>query len=208
MKQYLFILSLISLILVGCNPTPTPEPDPEGTIYYTESDEIFANPERGFLVQVYYESSDLNSKANAKSIKSNRTDQKITLYLHSYYLTDYMESDISQEFLDRMEHNFKALREGGGKAVLRYSYKHDDSRGAQPWDASLDWMKRHVDQLAPYWKEYTDVILLVQAGFIGVWGEWYYTSNFKQNPRTDEDYAPRWELVNHILNNLPADRQL
>lgn len=209
MKQLLPIFFVISMIFVGCTPpTPAPEPDPEGTIYYEESDEIFANPERGFLVQVYYESSDLNSKANAKSIKSNRTDQKITLYLHSYYLTDYMESDISQEFLDRMEHNFKALREGGGKAVLRYSYKHDDSRGAQPWDTSLDWMKRHIDQLAPYWAQYTDVILLVQAGFIGVWGEWYYTTNFKQNPRTDEDYAPRWELVNHILNNLPEDRQL
>ena len=28
------------------------------------------------------------------------------------------------------------------------------------------------------------------------------------NPSTDADYAPRWELVNHILKNLPEDRQL
>ena len=217
MKKYFILPLLLSLFFVACtnpcaicgeDPCVCPGPDPENTIYYTESDEIIANPERGFLVQVYYESSDLKSTANAKSIKTNRVNQQITLYLHSYYLTEYMESDISQEFLNRMENNFKALREGGGKAVLRYSYKHDDSNKAKPWDTSLDWMKRHIDQLAPYWQEYTDVILCLQAGFIGVWGEWYYTSNFKMNPRTDEDYAPRWELVNYILNKLPEDRQL
>ena len=217
MKKYFILPLLISLFFVACtnpcaicgeDPCVCPEPDPAGTLYYTESDEIIANPERGFLVQAYYESSDLSNKADVEKIKSVRASQKISLYLHSYYLTDYMESDISQEFLNRMENNFKALREGGAKVVLRYSYKHDDSNKAKPWDTSLDWMKRHIDQLAPYWAEYTDVILCLQAGFIGVWGEWYYTSNFKMNPRTDEDYAPRWELVNYILNKLPEDRQL
>ena len=217
MKRYKFPLLILSFIFAACtnpcavcgeDPCQCPAPDPANTIYYTESDEIIANPERGFLVQVYYESNDINKTASAKSLQNNRESQQITLYLHSYYLTDYMESDISQAFLDRMEANFKALRAGGGKAVLRYSYKHDESNKSKPWDTSLDWMKRHIDQLAPYWKEYTDVILLVQAGFIGVWGEWYYTSNFKMNPSTDADYAPRWELVNHILKNLPEDRQL
>ena len=213
MKQYIFFLSLIALIFVGCvNPTPEPEPqpepDPEGTIYYTESDEIFANPERGFLVQTYYESSNLTSQANVNAIIKNRNQDKITIYLHSYYLTDYMESDIAPEFLDRMERNLQALREGGAKAVMRFSYKHDDSFGAQPWDATPEWIKRHIDQLAPYWQQYTDVILCLQAGFIGVWGEWYYTTNFKMNPSTDEDYAPRWEIVNKMLDALPEDRQV
>lgn len=217
MKRILLFATLITLLFAACtNPCPVcgtdpctcPEPDPEGTIYYTETDEIFANPERGFLQQVYYESSDLAAQSNPNSIKSNRENDYMTLYLHSYYLTDYIESDISQEFLDRMERNFQALREGGAKAVLRYSYKHSDSKKDQPWDATLDWMKRHIDQLAPYWEEYTDVILCLQAGFIGVWGEWYYTSTFKFNPSKDEDFVPRWELVNYLLDALPDNRQL
>ena len=211
MKQYILFLSLIALMLVGCvNPTPEPEPvlDPEGTVYYTESDEIIANPERGFLIQTYYESNNLTSQANVNAIIKNRTQDKLTIYLHSYYLTDYMESDIAQEFLDRMERNLQALREGGAKAVMRFSYKHDDSNKAQPWEATPEWIKRHIDQLAPYWQEYTDVILCLQAGFIGVWGEWYYTTNFKMNPRTDKDYAPRWEIVNKMLEALPEDRQV
>ena len=128
MKRYILPLLIISLVFAACtnpcavcgeDPCQCPGPDPENTIYYTESDEIIANPERGFLVQVYYESNDINKTASAKSLQNNRESQQITLYLHSYYLTDYMESDISQAFLDRMEANFKALRAGGCKAVLR-----------------------------------------------------------------------------------------
>ena len=211
MKHLFFLISSFSLLLVGCvNPTPTPEPepDPANTVYFEESNEDFVNPERGFMIQVYYESGDLNKKATVKSIQNNRIDNNICVYLHSYYLTDYMESDIPQEFLDRMEHNFKALREGGAKAVIRYSYKNNESNANKPWDTTMEWTKRHIDQLAPYWQEYTDVILCMQAGFIGVWGEWYYTSNFNMNPKTDEDYAPRWEIVDYILERLPDDRQL
>lgn len=217
MKQYFLPLLIISLFFVACTnpcaicgeyPCVCPEPDPEGTIYYTESNDIFANPERGFLIQSYYESNDLKSTMNPNICMLNRTSSCVTLYLHSYYLTDYIESDISQEFLDRMQNNFNSLRAGGAKAVIRYSYKHSENNSEKPWDATLDWMKRHIDQLKPYWEANTDVILCVQAGFIGVWGEWYYTSNFKMNPKTDEDYAPRWELLNYLLDAVPEDRQV
>lgn len=217
MKHHLLLLSIISLFFIACtNPCPVcggdpctcPEPDPEGTIYFTESDEIIANPERGFLQQIYYESGNLESQASVKSIKSNRENNYMTLYLHSYYLTDYMESDISQEFLDRMERNFLALREGGAKAVLRYSYKSNFNNNDKPWDATPEWMARHIDQLEPYWRKYTDVILCLQAGFIGSWGEWYYTSTFPFNPKKDEDFVPRWELINHLLESVPEDRQI
>ena len=195
MKQNLLLFSIISLLFFACtNPCPVcnedpctcPEPDPEGTIYYTETQDLFPNPERGFLQQLYYESNNLKSQLSADAIQRNRENDNMTLYLQSYYLTDYIESDISQEFLDRMERNFQALREGGAKVVLRYSYKHSDNKKDQPWDATLEWMKRHIDQLQPYWEEYTDVILCLQAGFIGVWGEWYYTTTFKFNPYKDK----------------------
>lgn len=217
MKHHLLLLSIISLFFIACtNPCPVcggdpctcPEPDPEGTIYYTESDEIIANPERGFLIQTYYESGDLSKSLTPNVVQLNRKSAQITLYLHSYYLTDYIASDISQEFLDRMQNNFDALRAGGSKAVIRYSYKSSESNSAKPWDATLDWMKRHIDQLQPYWEKNADVILCVQAGFIGVWGEWYYTTNFKMNPSTDADYAPRWELLNYLLDAVPEDRQV
>ena len=37
---------------------------------------------------------------------------------------------------------------------------------------------QHLTQLAPILNEHSDVILAVQHGFIGTWGEGYYTDHF------------------------------
>ena len=211
MKRIFFILCTLSVFgFIACDQnTPEKEIDPEGTIYYAETDELISNPERGLYKQTYYTSLDLSQTQSATAVKNARTGKdKTTLYLHSYYLTDYIESDISQEFLDRLQNNMDALRKGGGKVILRFSYKSDDKSSVQPWDATPEWAARHIDQLAPYLKKNADVILCLQAGFIGVWGEWYYTTGFPRNPSKTEEWAPRWELVNHLLEVLPEDRQI
>ena len=87
-NQYLFLA--LGLLLMACNPiepaqppTPTPGdnpgdttpviiPDPEGTIYYTETDELFVNPERGFYIQTYYESDSLDKVCTLASVQSAR----------------------------------------------------------------------------------------------------------------------------------------
>ncbi len=214
MKNHLFLLFVILLTAACGTVTPPdqqnkPEKDPEGTIYYTETNEIFANPERGLLAQIYYTSADLKSHADGSVINDNRQGiSKLTVYLHSYYLTDYMQSDIPQEFLDRLETNMNALRQGGGKAVVRFSYKSSFEQKDRPWDASPEWISKHIDQIAPYLQKHSDVIICVQCGFIGSWGEWYYSSNFKMNPQKDEDFEPRWKVLEHLLQIVPEDRQV
>ncbi|MBR1878000.1 MAG: DUF4832 domain-containing protein [Paludibacteraceae bacterium] len=203
--QYFLI---VAVLLAACN---TNQPEPQGTtVSFTESDENFPNPERGLFSQTYYTSADLNNHASATTIKSLRGSQyKMTLYLHSYYLTDYMESDIPQEFLDRLETNMNALRNGGGKAVVRFSYKSSMEPKDKPWNATPEWIHKHIDQIAPYLQKHADVILCQQCGLLGSWGEWYYTDNgYKQNPTRDEDFEMRWEVLEHLLRVLPADRQV
>ncbi len=208
MQKLLFLL-LPAFLTIACNSEPKPETDPEGTIYYTETDELFPNPERGFFSQTYYTSGDLNAQANATIVSNNRTSEYyMTLYLHSYYLTDYMESDIPQEFLDRLDRNMQALREGGAKAVVRFSYKSNYENKNKPWDASQEWISRHIDQVGPYLMKNADVIFCIQCGFIGSWGEWYYTTAFKFNPSKDEDFEPRWQMVEHLMDVTPKDRQI
>ena len=207
MRTYLPIFLSI-LLFAACNPT---EPEPKGTtITFTESDSIIANPERGCFSQSYYESSNLTTHASATTINNLRSsNNKMTLYLHSYYLTDYMESDIPQEFLDRLETNMNALREGGGKVVLRFSYKHSMEKADQPWNATAEWIHRHIDQVTPYLQKHADVILCAQCGWLGSWGEWYYTDNgFKFNPSRDVDFEPRWEVLEHMLRAVPETRQV
>lgn len=212
MRKY-FPIALCLLLFAACKPEsnepePKPSPDvPEEGISFKESDELFPNPERGWLIQAYYTSGDLQSHVSLKSMELNRTmGDDVTVYLHSYYLTDYIASDIPQEFLDRLELNMNTLREGGGKVVLRFSYKNQESD--TPWDATPEWIHKHIDQIAPYLQKHSDVIICVQCGFIGVWGEWYYTSNFKMNPVKDEDFEPRWQVLEHLLQVVPEDRQV
>lgn len=205
MKNKYFILGL-ALLLLAC--TPTEEPDREGTIYFTESMEQMANPERGFYIQKYYETDDLVDTVALSSVNAAREVSHISLFLHSYYLTDYIESDISQEYLERLDKNMNTLRAGGAKAILRFSYKHSNGVKAKPWDATPEWAIKHINQLAPYLMKHADVIYCVQAGFIGVWGEWYYTSNYPQNPSQDEGYATRWPVAERLMEVVPADRQI
>ena len=206
-----FPIVILTMLLAACN-TPEPEPkEPEGTtIEFTESDEIFANPERGLFAQVYFTSDDLEKNITATTINKNRdTYAKLSLYLYSYYLTDYMESDIPQEFLDRLETNMNALREGGAKAVLRFSYKSSMDAKDKPWNASPEWIHKHMDQVAPYLQKHADVIYCVQCGWLGSWGEWYYTDNgYRQNPTKDSDYEMRWEVLEHMLQVVPDTRQV
>ena len=187
---------------------PQPVPDPEGTIFFTETDEQVANPERGFYIQQYYESTKMDTMLSIKTVNEARSFSQITLFLHSYYLTDYIESDIDQAFLDRLEHNMNTLREGGAKVILRFSYKHDQSIYAKPWDATQEWALRHIEQLEPYLKKHADVIYCVQAGFIGVWGEWYYTTSYPQNPSKDSGYEKRWPVAERLMEAVPAERQI
>ncbi|MBR6492833.1 MAG: DUF4832 domain-containing protein [Paludibacteraceae bacterium] len=189
-------------------PDPEPEPDPEGTIYFTATNDQIANPERGMYIQQYYESNKLDTALALKTVNEGRMLSQITLFLHSYYLTDYMESDIAPEFLERLDKNMNTLREGGAKVVLRFSYKHNESINAKPWDATPEWANKHIDQLAPYLKKHADVIYCVQAGFIGVWGEWYYTTSYPQNPYKDAGYETRWPVAEHLMEVVPADRQI
>ena len=57
-------------------------------------------------------------------------------------------------------------------------------------------------------QEYSDVIYTMEAGFVGVWGEWYYTTYFKQNPTVTADFADRRRVLDALLDALPEERQL
>ncbi len=203
-----FPIVIFALLFAACN---NPEPEPQGTtITFVESDSIIANPERGLFAQIYYTSADLASRASASTIEKLRSSSnKMTLLLHSYYLTDYMESDIPQEFLDRLDYNMNQLREGGAKVVLRFSYKSSMDAKDKPWNATPEWIHKHMDQVAPYLQKHADVIYCVQCGWLGSWGEWYYTDNgYRQNPTKDSDYEMRWEVLEHMLQVVPETRQV
>lgn len=173
---------------------------------FSESMKSFANPERGFdSSRNWHSASDPLLKDSFVNLQ--RVQGRTVLYT-GYYLTDYMESDISQDFLDLIDANMRVLRKGGVKCVLRFAYKTDMYETGHPWDTTPEWVHRHIEQLKPVLQRNKDVILCLQAGFIGVWGEWGYTDGFLSSPKTPEDFATRRDVVKALLDALPEERQI
>ena len=139
------------------------------TITFNPTDEIFFNPERGFYADAY---SPITS-AFVNSVKA----QNISVIHRLYSLESYRTTLLSQSFLDLVSQDLATARAGGVKVAMRFSYT-DNQNGE---DAALDTILLHISQLQPVFEANEDVIAFVDAGFIGAWGEWYYSSHGLNN---------------------------
>lgn len=223
MKTLRFLVIVLSVMLwAACGDTTPPDnvPDDQGqeqsqkpeqpeqttsiTNVYTESTTPLVNPERGF----YGGAVDIFKASGAISVSKARAlrEEGITLMYIGFYLNSFMKGDISQAYLDMIQKSMDALREAGIKCVLRFAYQNSESN--KPWDPAVEVVLRHVEQLKPLLQKNADVIFVLQAGFVGVWGEWYYTTNFNYQPVSDKDYEPRRRLTEALLDALPASRQI
>tara|TARA_R110002049_G_scaffold264918_1_gene441031 strand:+ start:3754 stop:5118 length:1365 start_codon:yes stop_codon:yes gene_type:complete len=174
MKNQLMSLFFIVLIM-SCsgNSDPVKEEivdDTVNEITYTSSSEVISNPERGFMHtwSVASEGVPLNL-VTLQSLKN----ENVTIILRLYNLASFKNSDLSTAQLDLIKADFENLRTAGIKCVLRFVYNENQNET----DAPLNIIERHLDQLKPIFADNADVIAFVQAGFIGSWGEWYYTTN-------------------------------
>ena len=216
MLRHLLLLVLTAFSWAGCQqsdggssivPGPGGNPGQKADTIkavFTESSEYLLNPERGFYggATDIFSASNPITAAKAKSVR----EKGMTLMYVGFYLNKFLNVDISQDYLDMIQKSFDAIRGAGIKCVLRFAYQNSES--SKPWDAPVDVVLRHVEQLKPLLEKNEDVIFILQAGFVGVWGEWYYTTNFIMDPSSDEDYEPRRRLTDALLEALPESRQI
>ncbi len=140
-------------------------------VNYTAATDNFANPERG----LYHHTGDCDkTDFSLATLQSYRTSQGISLVMCVFYLAEFKNSAISQAQLDQLQQQLTTVRAAGLKMILRFAYTTSTAGD----DAPLARVQSHLDQLAPYLSSNKDVIAVMQAGFIGAWGEWYYTQNF------------------------------
>ncbi|MBN2485014.1 MAG: DUF4832 domain-containing protein [Bacteroidales bacterium] len=173
---------------------------------YMYSDSVYVNPERGFYR--YTERSGTGDVLNVSSLKNFR-DQGYSLIYRIFYLRDFVNAPISQAYLDKIKDDFAKIRSAGVKAIVRFAYT--SSMNAPYGDAAPERVNEHIQQLAPLLRDNSDVILVLQAGFIGAWGEWYYTDYFATGSPdnvTPDDLQERKTLVNNLLAAMPEDRMV
>ncbi len=203
MKQ---LLTLAGLFLTLCSSAQT------ATVNYTASTAVISNPERGF-----YKYSDTNSGTydplNQTTLTNYRQNQNISILFRYYYLETFKTSPISPSYLANMQTDFDRLRNAGLKVIMRFAYGDDENDS--PRDASKAQILAHINQIKPLLIANSDVILALQAGFIGSWGEWYYTSQsefgghgYNGSSLTPANKANRKAIVDALLDALPANRMV
>lgn len=198
-RNTLALLAFLPLaIACGKNPDDTSIAGMKA-INYQATDANIANPERGF-----YSASEISGvSANGiskESLNANRKSGR-TLYLLEFHLKNYVNSDIADDYLQTIRIKLQSLRDGGAKCILRFCYSNGFDEKDKPWDATPEQALRHIAQVKPIIQDYSDIIFVVQAGFIGSWGEWYYTENYKND-------ADRKAIVDALLDAVPSDRQI
>ena len=205
MNKYLSFL-LISLSLSCQTPQEVKRTDasPLNIVHYEPTNEAIINPERGFLTHQ-------DQKSDADELTTERVknyrQQGISLILTVYYMQPFRQRLLSEEFLHLIRRNMKVGRKGGAKVVLRFAYT--DSEAQKPWDADWHYTEKHLEQLRPIIQENADIIAVYEAGFVGVWGEWYYTDHYGYQPAdTPTAYNPRKQVLKKLLSILPTDRMI
>lgn len=183
------------------------------TVTYETSTERIANPERGLYHYIETRASQPNSYS-LNQLYGYQQNEDITLLYCINYLDAFVNAPISDTFLDHFEANMNTVREAGLKCILRFAYTSDYRNEQPPFgDATKAQILSHIEQLGPLLFKHADVIAVMQAGFIGVWGEWYYTDHFVDNPAipwqiSAAQQANRLEVADALLAHLPETHQV
>ena len=170
--------------------------------YTPDNMTIFKNPERGYTEEYSYGVSDGHPSVLVGSLGENYGNKyNMSLVMVLYNFKYFKDQDISEKVLAGFDADMQLLRDRGLKCVLRFAYteKQEDTVDATP-----EWVKRHLEQLKPHLAAAADVIYVLEAGFIGAWGEWYYTSHYgNESQHMNEN---RKKVIEALFENAPIDR--
>jgi hypothetical protein len=161
------------------------DPLVRSTDFAEENGEVL-NPDRGFY-------------------GGDRPISLVKVYLGDYCNTATLPSSV----LTSARAAMSAERDAGHRAVVRMLYADDgDLNACGRADAmSLAIIEGHIAQLAPYWTEFADVIAYVQAGFLGMWGEWH-SVDAPAGTALAEDANNRERVLRGLLDSVPSNRAI
>ncbi|MEE1069892.1 MAG: DUF4832 domain-containing protein [Paludibacteraceae bacterium] len=176
----------------------------EGVNTYAPDDTDFPNPERGFYEQVQWNANKGYDAVIGDSYFDDARAANRSLILRIYYMdsNELRQNDqLPADFIAMFNADMEKFRTNGMKCILRFAYDENSKDGAH--DASPAIWAAHLEDLAEHLQENADVIYVVQAGFLGVWGEWYYS---KQGTGDRISEEIKNNLIDQLLDAVPANR--
>ena len=185
------------------NPNDTvSEPAISKFTYEGDFSSAFPNPERGF-----YKRADVTRNYNFDYV--NNLD--ITI-VHSY-VPIYTYLDMTKEnpwgdntpeklpdiLLENLQTGLDAIRGAGLKVILRPAYAWD---WIPPVVEHWDIVKSHIAQINAIISKNADVVMGLEAGILGPWGEWH-SDGIYTDSNSQEGADLRYELFKYILDTTP-----
>jgi hypothetical protein len=171
---------------------------------------VFPNPERGFHnryelvtdpnVNIYVTSaSPAGYNADEEDTTFSRAIADGDTLIHSYIHLDMWTTTatLPQEFLNSLNQGFANIRAAHVKAVVRFAYAWDSYPSVD-----IGIMLQHIQQVGPILTANADVIDHLEAGFLGMWGEWHDCAycDWYQQPEAIQ----RYQLIEALLRNTSA----
>jgi hypothetical protein len=145
------------------------------TVTYQTNNSVISNPEKGFYHYTSTGSGGGYNLLNQSTLSGYRTNENITVIQRQFFLRDFITGiPITSTYLTNMQTDFNRIRNAGSKVIVRFTYTSNSSTVYQPTKAQI---LAHIQQLTPVINANRDVIVSIQAGFIGRYGEWYYTGS-------------------------------
>lgn len=149
---------------------------PLNSLTFTPTKKLFANPERGWISHRF--SHDMWGIGDFRD-----SGEKVSLVLIKIDLSAYVQAaHIEQMKLDEIRGALQSCRKNGIKAILRSAYVWYEKLAPEP--KNIETVKNHIMDMKPVYDEYEDVILSVEMGMFGPWGEIHssYYSTINTHP--------------------------
>lgn len=156
---------------------------------YQASSDVILNPERGYRIGLQLIGGD-----NLAALRS----QGYSVLQAYVSLRGFKNGPISDAYLAQIRSRLTDVRNAGIKVSLRFWYSWSETEADAPKSVVLN----HIAQLTPILRDYADVIMVLQAGFIGAWGEWHNSLSGLDN---DTD---RKDVFMALVNAMPKDRKI
>ncbi|XP_067934261.1 uncharacterized protein [Watersipora subatra] len=205
----LVIVCICTSFTIACEDCSDLSGNEYTTVSYSSQDADVINPERGGAVVIEsFADASLGSTSplTKDSLDAVLSDYgTISLIWREYYL-DFL-SEIG-DYKDVIQGDMDALRANGFKVIIRFAYTNNmDYTGTT--EMELEDIINHITELTPILENNIDVILCVQMGFIGVYGQWYHTVQFGDyGIITDDEQADRDTVLTTMLAALPTSRSV
>lgn len=204
---FALISVFICVTLVGASPIikDNEKSETNVTVYkeqnldYTDKLKTLDNPERGFYVPTYMVLS--NSNNHGIKPKDNLVHLRIDLsaFSSNAKLGDDsygISQDLSEDALNAIDDTLNNIKKAGHTVIIRCSYDHNFEGNAN-CEPSQEQILKHLEQLSTVYTKYKDVILYVELGIFGPWGEMHTSKCCNKANVT--------EAINTLLDNTPKD---